>query len=56
MARKCSTELNIIFSILKEIGLAVVLGKYVNIFDFVRATIWIFVMGSRGRSIITYDL
>ena len=55
MARKYSTELNKI-NILEEIGLSVVLGKYMNIFDFVRATIWIFVMGPRGRFLITYDL
>ena len=56
MARKCNTELYEMFNILKEIGLPVVLGKCMYIFDLMRATIRIFVMGSRGRSIIIYDL
>ena len=40
IVRKCSTELNTMFYVLEEIGLPVVLGKYMYIiFDFVIATI-----------------
>ena len=51
-----SLAIKMLQDILEEIGLPIVLGKCMYIFDLVRATIQIFVMGSRGRSIITYDL
>ena len=42
--------------ILEEVGLPVMLGKNMKWYDVVRATILIFVMDSRGRFFITYDL